>query len=302
MLYKTLQDHYLERFKVMELSTVLSIFFVVMTTLFGVVIGSFLNVVIYRIPEGRTIVKGHSRCMSCGHELGALDLVPIFSWLFLGGKCRYCKAPIASRYIKIESFTGLVFLTFSLSHMNYQLDILNLYEKNRLVMFATYCVTLMVLASLVSSMMIYYDKQRSFYGYCVFSGCAAVVLSAGTAFITSFKAAAAYLLISVSVALIIVGILALFSRILRKKYTKTDFWLDLPYAFYYAYFGKLSIGYEYAIIASILLLILPRLVLKGTKLDKYSAIVLTCGLVLVNIIGFIIKRVFDNLLISFLVF
>lgn len=286
----------------MEFYTVLSIFFVVLTTLFGIVIGSFLNVVIYRIPEGRTIVKGHSMCMSCGHELGALDLVPVFSWLFLGGKCRYCKAPIASRYIKIESFTGLVFLTFSLGHISYQLDILNLYDKMHLVLFGAYCVNLLVLASLVSSMMIYYDKKRSFYGYCVFSGCAAVLLSACTVLLSSFKAAAAYLLISVSVALIIVGIIALFSKILRKKYTKTDFWLDLPFAFYYAYFGKMSIGYEYSLIASVMLFILPRLILKDTKYDKYTAIVSTCGLVLVNIIGFIINQFFDNLLVSFLVF
>ena len=80
---------------------------------FGLVIGSFLNVCIYRIPEGRTIVKGHSMCMSCGHVLGAADLVPLFSWLFLKGKCRYCCAPIASRYAKIEGLTGLVFAVLS---------------------------------------------------------------------------------------------------------------------------------------------------------------------------------------------
>ena len=80
---------------------------------FGLVIGSFLNVCIYRIPEGRTIVKGHSMCMSCGHELGASDLVPLFSWLLLKGKCRYCGAPIASRYAKIEGLTGLVFAVLS---------------------------------------------------------------------------------------------------------------------------------------------------------------------------------------------
>ena len=282
--------------------TVLSIFFVVVTALFGIVIGSFLNVVIYRIPEGRTIVKGHSMCMSCGHELGALDLVPVFSWLFLGGKCRYCKAPVASRYIKIESFTGLVFLLFSVTHTSYQLDILNMTDKVGLVKIAYYCVTLLVLASLVSSMMIYYDKQRSYYGYCVFSGSAAVVLSVCSIFISTFLSAAIYILVAVSVALIIVGVLAFFSKILRKKYTATDFWLDLPYAFYYAYFGRLSTDYDYAIIASVLFLILPRLILKNTKYDKYSAIVSTCGLVVFNIIGFIINRVFDNLMVGFLVF
>ena len=91
---------------------ILLIFQIITTVFFGVfglVIGSFLNVCIYRIPEGRTIVKGHSMCMSCGHELGSLDLVPLFSWIFLKGKCRYCGSPIASRYAKIEGLTCLIF-------------------------------------------------------------------------------------------------------------------------------------------------------------------------------------------------
>ncbi len=89
-----------------------SVFQIVNTALigiFGLIIGSFLNVCIYRIPEKRTIVKGHSMCMTCGHELGPLDLFPLFSWLFLRGKCRYCGAPIASRYAIIEGLTGFVF-------------------------------------------------------------------------------------------------------------------------------------------------------------------------------------------------
>ncbi len=286
----------------MNIFMIFNIFFVVVSTLFGIVIGSFLNVVIYRIPEGRTIVKGHSMCMSCGHELGALDLVPVFSWLFLGGKCRYCKAPVSSRYIKIESFTGLVFLLYAVTHLKYQLDILDLYKIPGLVVFCYYCITLLVLASLVSAMMIYYDKQRSYYGYSVFTGCAAVVLSALTLAVEKPSSVAAYLLIAVSVSLIGCGITALFSRILRKKYTAADFWLDIPFAFFYAYYGRLSSNYDYAIIAMILLLILPRSILKGTKFDKYSAIVSMCGIVLFNVIGFILNRLSDNLFCSALVF
>ena len=70
----------------MDADVVLAIMNIVLAGMFGAVIGSFTNVCIYRIPEHRTVVKGHSMCMTCGHELGALDLVPIFSWLFLGGK------------------------------------------------------------------------------------------------------------------------------------------------------------------------------------------------------------------------
>lgn len=93
----------------MDPEVILTILGVIESGLFGLVIGSFLNVCIYRIPEGRTVVKGHSMCMSCSHTLGALDMVPLFSWMFLRGKCRYCGAPVASRYAKIEALTGAVF-------------------------------------------------------------------------------------------------------------------------------------------------------------------------------------------------
>ena len=70
--------------------------------LVGSVIGSFLNVVIYRVPRGISIAKGRSFCPSCGHTLSARDLFPFFSWIFLRGKCRYCKAPISPRYPLVE--------------------------------------------------------------------------------------------------------------------------------------------------------------------------------------------------------
>lgn len=75
----------------------------------GAVIGSFLNVCIFRIPQKESIAYPSSHCMACGHTLGFLDLVPIFSWLFMGGKCRYCKRPISSQYIIIEIITGFLY-------------------------------------------------------------------------------------------------------------------------------------------------------------------------------------------------
>ncbi|MEA5051014.1 MAG: prepilin peptidase [Oscillospiraceae bacterium] len=72
----------------------------------GAVIGSFLNVVIWRVPRGLSVAKGRSMCPSCGHTLRAADLVPVFSWLFLRGKCRYCGAPISPRYAAVELLGG----------------------------------------------------------------------------------------------------------------------------------------------------------------------------------------------------
>ncbi|MHB1454472.1 MAG: prepilin peptidase [Saccharofermentanales bacterium] len=87
--------------------------------LFGLIMGSFFNVCIYRIPEGLSVISPPSHCGSCNHRLSALDLIPIVSWLALGRKCRYCRAPIAWRYPLVELLTGilyvLLFIKFGLS-------------------------------------------------------------------------------------------------------------------------------------------------------------------------------------------
>ena len=70
--------------------------------LFGAIIGSFLNALSFRFNTGRSIANGRSRCMSCGHELGVLDLVPVFSYVILGGHCHYCGARISVQYPLVE--------------------------------------------------------------------------------------------------------------------------------------------------------------------------------------------------------
>lgn len=88
-------------------------FIYIMVFLFGITIGSFLNVCIYRLPAGESLVKKNSHCMTCGAYIKWYDLVPVFSWLFLRGKCRACGSKISGRYILVESLTGIMFvLTF----------------------------------------------------------------------------------------------------------------------------------------------------------------------------------------------
>lgn len=74
----------------------------------GCCIGSFMNVVIYRLPLGLNVAKGHSFCTTCEHDLHAIDLVPVFSWLFLRGKCRYCGAKISGQYAFVELLSGVL--------------------------------------------------------------------------------------------------------------------------------------------------------------------------------------------------
>ena len=81
---------------------------------FGAMIGSFLNVVIYRIPNDESIVFPSSKCQSCQTPLKWYHNIPIFSWLFLAGKCAFCKEPISKQYPMVEFLTGLIFVALFL--------------------------------------------------------------------------------------------------------------------------------------------------------------------------------------------
>ena len=82
--------------------------------IFGIVIGSFLNVCIYRIPLHQSIVTVSSHCMTCGRKLKWYDMIPVFSWLLLGGKCRSCKSKISLQYPVIESLNGILYVVICL--------------------------------------------------------------------------------------------------------------------------------------------------------------------------------------------
>ncbi|GBG54883.1 type 4 prepilin-like proteins leader peptide-processing enzyme [Sporomusaceae bacterium FL31] len=79
-------------------------------SLLGFCIGSFLNVCIYRLPHGQSINQPRSHCMNCNTMLKTLDLIPILSWLILGGRCRNCGTPITFRYPAVELLTGILFI------------------------------------------------------------------------------------------------------------------------------------------------------------------------------------------------
>ncbi len=84
-------------------------FYIPFIFIFGLLIGSFLNVVIYRYNTGLSISRGRSKCFSCGRELSAKDLVPVFSYLWYKGKCRTCKARISVQYPLVEIVTAFLF-------------------------------------------------------------------------------------------------------------------------------------------------------------------------------------------------
>ena len=257
----------------MDVFTFLYVYYAVFSLLFGIVLGSFLNVVIYRLPAGRTISKGRSNCMTCGHTLAAKDLVPLFSWLFLKGKCRYCGAPIASRYAKIESLNGVVFFLTALASLDGIMCVI-IPERNY-VLFLIYAVLFMItMCTVVSAMMIYFDTFKGFVHLASIS----LALSAVGYIIMFLFPSQGNLGIA---ALRFIGIVAAFPLLTKiltvifgQKYTKDDLYMDLTFA------G--ASAFEYILCPtgrSFWVFILPavyciiRGTLKGKKLDKYAGII-----------------------------
>jgi prepilin signal peptidase PulO-like enzyme (type II secretory pathway) len=98
--------------------------------IFGLTFGSFVNALVWRLHEQSkskkpkkdlSITTGRSQCINCGHTLAASDLIPVFSWLWLRGKCRYCKKPISAQYPLVELLTASLFV-MSYSFWPYNLD------------------------------------------------------------------------------------------------------------------------------------------------------------------------------------
>ena len=87
----------------------MNVFLMIITIVYGVLIGSFLNVCIYRIPKKENIVVSRSHCMSCGKQIKWYDLVPLISFLILRGKCRYCKAKLSWQYPAVEALNGILY-------------------------------------------------------------------------------------------------------------------------------------------------------------------------------------------------
>ncbi len=96
------------------------IYYSIIFLIYGLCIGSFLNVVIYRVPKEENVAKGRSYCPKCNKQLTALELIPVLSWLFQGGKCKGCKAKISIQYPLIELIVGVLFL---LAYLKYGLTI-----------------------------------------------------------------------------------------------------------------------------------------------------------------------------------
>jgi len=93
----------------------MNIFFYIVIFIIGTLFGSFFTLAVYRIPRKEDILIKHSYCPNCNHKLGFFDLFPVLSYIFLRGKCRYCKNKIRLRYLILEILSGICFLIIAIS-------------------------------------------------------------------------------------------------------------------------------------------------------------------------------------------
>ena len=94
----------------LQLDGWLTIYLTVLAGVLGTVFGSFFNCMAWRLAHRESVLSGRSHCTACGHVLGALDLVPVFSWIFLRGRCRYCGEKLSPRYLCTELLLGTAFV------------------------------------------------------------------------------------------------------------------------------------------------------------------------------------------------
>lgn len=120
----------------------MDIFFYVIIFIIGSLFGSFYTLATYRIPKRQDIVYTHSYCPNCNHKLGLFDLFPIFSYIFLGGKCRYCKEKIKPRYLILEVLSGglFVLLAYAMRLSIYNLTLIKVSEFCFMILYLTFIV------------------------------------------------------------------------------------------------------------------------------------------------------------------
>ena len=117
-------------------------FLYVIIFIIGTLFGSFYTLAVYRIPKRQDITHTHSYCPNCNHKLGFFDLIPILSYIFIGGKCRYCKQKIRPRYLILEILSGLVFVitAYAMKLNIYNIDIIKIIEFCFMVLYLTFII------------------------------------------------------------------------------------------------------------------------------------------------------------------
>ena len=125
----------------------MNIFLYIIIFTIGTLFGSFYSLAVYRLPKNLDIIKTHSFCPNCNHKLGFFELIPVWSYLILGAKCKNCKQKIRTRYFILEILSGLVFVLLALS---FKIDIYNIDVKiiTKFAFIVLYLVAIFIIAGI----------------------------------------------------------------------------------------------------------------------------------------------------------
>ena len=136
-------------------------FLYVIIFIIGTFFGSFFTLAVYRIPRKEDILIKHSYCPNCNHKLGFFDLFPVFSYIFLRGKCRYCKQKIRPRYLILELLSGFTFLIIATS---LNIKFFNIYKITNISSILIYISILFIIAG-IDKENINIQKEVLIFGY-----------------------------------------------------------------------------------------------------------------------------------------
>ena len=182
----------------------------------GTIFGSFFTLAIYRIPLKKDITHERSFCPKCNHKLGFLDLIPILSYIFLKGKCRYCGQKIRLRYLFLEILSGLVFLISYIS-MNFNFPFLEIPKMVYFAAFIFFYVTIVLVSGI--------DKEyRTINKSVVVFGVISQIIYILYLYITTGISMYRY-----SICLIMFILVSLFDKVIKRNMEKNNYVVELIY-------------------------------------------------------------------------
>ena len=226
----------------------------------GTVFGSFLTLATYRIPLHQDIVYKHSYCPKCNHKLSFLDMIPVLSYAFLGGKCRYCKTKISPRYEIIEVLCGLAFVILA---AGIGINIQNVYTWKGIeyALGVLYIVFVFLIAGI--------DKEhREIHKGVLIYGIAISALE----FIYQYNFYENFNINRIIIYLIVTAILTVASTYKIKKTTKDDYNISLVIFCLIINFFTFEIGTILTIILTLLIIsiksLINKIINKGKKYNK----------------------------------
>lgn len=258
----------------------------------GTVFGSFFTLAVYRIPLRQDITHTRSYCPKCNHKLSFWDMIPILSYVFLGGKCRYCGQKIRPRYLMLEVMSGIVFVLFAISVKLSIFDIIFL-DKQLIAYFITgllYIATLFIIAG-IDKENVKIEKPVLLFGFI----CVTIYM------IYLYIVGINTNVYRYVIYLIVFGILTIINTFILRKNAKGNYTIDILLLLTF----MLSFTYEFVCIFSVIITLIAislQLIIKNilakkskcvkTEVKEYTKLPIGFYLCTANIITLIVSNLF----------